>query len=113
MKRKLNNTIVKSAKPKEDGRPKSYTDGGGMYLLVNTKTKYWRYNYRFNKKQKTLALGVYPDVSLKEARIAHEEAWELLLREIDPSAYKQLQKNTQPLTSNHQLKAKDVSHQSH
>ena len=55
----LTNTQVKNAKPKT----KAYklTDGEGMYLLVNPNgSKYWRLNYRFQAKQKTLALGVYP-----------------------------------------------------
>jgi len=45
------------------------TDGGGLYLLITPSDhRYWRYQYRFEGKQKTLALGVYPDVSLQMAR---------------------------------------------
>ncbi len=50
------------------GAAKSYkpADGGGLYLFVNTKgARYWRYDYRFAGARKTLALGVYPEVSLK------------------------------------------------
>lgn len=79
MKRKLNITIVKNAKPTPDGKPKKYADGGGLYLLANQKGQYWRYNYRFNNKFKTLALGVYPDIGLKDAREAHEDARKGLL----------------------------------
>ncbi|WP_425319590.1 Arm DNA-binding domain-containing protein [Rhodoferax antarcticus] len=43
-----------------------HTDGAGMYLLVNSGGKYWRINYRFADKRKTLALGVYPDVGLAD-----------------------------------------------
>lgn len=69
---KLTNTQVKNAKPKL----KAYklTDGEGMYLLVHPNgSKYWRLNYRFQSKQKTLALGVYPLISLAEAREARNE----------------------------------------
>ena len=63
-----------------------HTDGGGMYLLVNKGGKYWRMNYRFAGKRKTLALGVYPTVSLAKARQRREKARELLADGIDPSA---------------------------
>lgn len=92
MKRMLNHTIVKNAKPQENRKPKKYTDGGGMYLLVNQTGKYWRYNYKFAGKFKTYAVGIYPDVSLKDARVLHEEARELLARDIDPSAYKKIKR---------------------
>jgi len=51
-------------------------------------TKAWRFNYRFNGKQKTLAIGVFPDVSLKTAREKHKEARENLANDIDPSSQK-------------------------
>ena len=94
MKRNLNNTQAKNAKPNPDGKSKKYTDGGGLYLLVSKKGKYWRYNYKFMKRYKTLALGVYPAVSLKEARILHDEARELLARNVDPSLHKKIRKGS-------------------
>jgi hypothetical protein len=45
-----------------------------MYLLVNVTGNYWRLNYRVNGKQKTLALGIYPEASLATARKLHERA---------------------------------------
>jgi hypothetical protein len=48
----------------------------------------WRYAYRFSQKQKTLALGIYPDVSLERARSRHEFARNLLAHGLDPSALK-------------------------
>ena len=59
---KLTATAVKQAKPKA----KSYklADGGGLYLHVKTAGKYWRYKYRFAGKEKLLALGTYPEISL-------------------------------------------------
>ena len=62
----LSAVAVKNAKAKE--QPYKLSDGGGMFLLVDAKGgKYWRLAYRFLGKQKTLALGVYPEVSLELA----------------------------------------------
>ena len=54
----LNDTFIKNS-TKHSGKPSGdkYTDGGGMYLLVSAAGKYWRMNYRFEGKRKTLALG--------------------------------------------------------
>ena len=83
---KLTATAVTQAKPKP--KPYSLSDGGGMYLLVNATGKYWRYDYRFAGKRKTLALGVYPATSLKQAREKHQRARENLANDIDPSTHK-------------------------
>jgi integrase len=87
---KLTATAVKQAKPAS----KAYKiwDGGSLYLLVKPQGKYWRFNYRFADKRKTLALGVYPATSLKAARKKHEEARDNLTNGIDPNAAKQAQK---------------------
>ena len=78
---------VKSIKP--EAKAKRYFDGGGMYLEVSPKgSKYWRFKYRFGGKEKRLALGVYPDVSLKDAREKLSDARKLLDQEIDPSQHK-------------------------
>ena len=62
-------------------------DGRGLYLLVVPNGgRYWRYNYRFNGKQKTLALGIYPDVSLANARARHEVARRQLAAGFDTAA---------------------------
>ena len=87
---KLSDLQIRKIKLSEDKKVRKYTDGGRLYLLVNKKGKYWRYNYSFLKKQKTLALGVYLNVSLKEARIDHKEAQELLSRGVDPNEYKKM-----------------------
>ena len=78
MKRLLTDTAVRNAKPTLEGKPKKYTDGGGLYLLVNSTGKYWRYDYRYYGKRKTLAVGVYSELSLKSAREKHDAARELL-----------------------------------
>ena len=70
------------------------TDEKGLRLLVKKNgSKYWRLKYRFQGKQKTLAIGVYPEVSLKDAREAVSEARRLLRDDIDPSAIKQEKKH--------------------
>jgi hypothetical protein len=67
------------------------SDGRGLYLLVMPNGgRYWRYNYRFDVKPKTLALGVHPDVSLDKARARHQVARTLLADGVDPSARKRV-----------------------
>lgn len=74
-------------------KPYKATDGDGLYLLVNPKGgKYWRLNYRFHTKSKTLALGTYPLVGLKAARLARDEAKKKLAEGMDPAFEKQKQK---------------------
>ena len=89
----LTDTAVRNAKPKE----KSYklTDGKGLYLLVNQAGKYWRMDYRFSGKRKTLALGVYPDVGLKEARERRDEARKQRGAGIDPGEARKAMKASQ------------------
>ena len=83
----LNDAHLRSIRPTD--RPQKFSDSGGLHLLVKPNGgKYWRYSYRVNGKQKTLALGVYPDVRLAEARDRHMEARRQLGRGIDPSAKK-------------------------
>ncbi|MCC1497959.1 integrase arm-type DNA-binding domain-containing protein [Alcanivorax sp. 1008] len=85
---KLSATGIKNAQP----GPKDYKifDGGGLYLLVKKNgSKYWRYKYRYRGKEKVLAIGVYPVITLKEARNKHLEAKRLLVDGIDPNEQKQ------------------------
>jgi hypothetical protein len=88
----LTDTFVKNTKPTGAPAGDKHRDGGGMYLLINAGGKYWRMDYRFADKRKTLALGVYPAVSLAKARQRREKARELLADGIDPNAAKQEQK---------------------
>jgi integrase len=89
----LNDTFLKNS-TKHGGKKAGdkHADGGGMYLLVNAGGKYWRMDYRFSGKRKTLALGVYPDVSLAKARKRREAARELLAGGIDPGNAKREEK---------------------
>ena len=88
----LTDTAIKNAQPKV--KQYKFSDGQGLYLLVTKINKYWRYDYRFNNKRKTLALGVYPDVSLKYARQAHQRARMVLSEGNDPSLQRKLKKLT-------------------
>lgn len=94
---KLTAMAVKQAKSKDKNY--SMADGGGLYLLVKVQGKYWRYNYRFGGKQKTLAIGVYPDRSLADARVLHQSAREKLNNGIDPSEIRKVEKITKNLTA--------------
>jgi len=88
---KLNELKIKSLKSK--AKPFKVTDGHGLYIEVMPNgAKYWRMNYRFNDKQKRLAFGVYPRVTLKEAREKREAARKLLDVGNDPSEVKKLAK---------------------
>ncbi|MFH1985846.1 MAG: tyrosine-type recombinase/integrase [Pseudomonadota bacterium] len=86
----LTDTAIRNAKTRE----KAYkiTDRAGLYLLVQRSGKYFRFDYRFQGKRKTLALGVYPNVSLKTAREKLEDARRLLKNDIDPSEYRKTNK---------------------
>ncbi|MHB1091541.1 tyrosine-type recombinase/integrase [Thiobacillus sp.] len=86
----LTDTAIKKAKPAE--KPYKLSDEKGMYLLVNQAGRYWRLDYRFGSKRKTVALGVYPDVSLARAREKRDEARRQLADGIDPGALRKANK---------------------
>ncbi|SUG14486.1 CP4-like integrase [Salmonella enterica subsp. arizonae] len=76
--------------PSPSIRNTSWTDGFGMFLRVTPKgSKYWQMAYRFDGKQKIFSIGVYPTVSLADARQRRDEAKRLLDQGIDPNAKKQ------------------------
>lgn len=96
---KLTNTACLGAKPKD--KPYKLTDGQGLYLEVMPNgSKYWRFKYRFAGKEKRLAFGVYPEVSLKEARDGRAEARESLRKDIDPSIVKKKRRLQAHLNAN-------------
>lgn len=79
----LTDAAVRRAKPAD--KPVRMFDGGGLYLeIAPSGGKYWRQKYRFGGKEKRLAHGVYPDVSLAEARRRRDEARAVLASGVDP-----------------------------
>lgn len=88
----LTDTFVKNIKPNGATVGEKHSDGQGLYLHVKEAGKYWRMSYRFDGKQKVLALGVYPAVSLLKARQRRDKAREQLADGIDPSTAKQEEK---------------------
>ena len=80
----LTDTAIKKLKPR--GKTYRVFDCGGMYLEVAPAGgKWWRLKYRFEKKEKRLSLGTYPDVSLKAARDKRDDARKLLGSGVDPA----------------------------
>lgn len=94
---KLNDLQVKRLKATE--KKQTFSDGGGLALVINPTdkggTKYFVYNYRYNEKQQTLRIGKYPDISLSEARLKHQQARNDLANGISPAAKKQQAKQEQ------------------
>jgi hypothetical protein len=94
----LSDRQVKQIKPKD--KDFKLSDEKGMFLLVKKNgSKYWRLKYRYEGKEKMLALGVYPDVSLKDARDKRDDARKLLANGADPSEIKKVEKRTIKLKS--------------
>ena len=90
----LTATAVKQAKPRE--KDYKLADGGGLFLLIKKNgSKYWRLKYRFTGKEKLLALGVYPSISLADSRELREEARKLIANNVDPNEVKRAQKANQ------------------
>ena len=84
----LTDTTIRNAKPKES--PYKLTDGDGMFMLVHPNgSKYWRLKYRILGKEKLLALGKYPEITLIKAREERGKARKLIASGIDPSLKKQ------------------------
>lgn len=89
--RKLQAVSLRRIKPSD--KTQTFADGHGLYLFVmKSGGTYWRYRYRFAGKQKELALGVYPDITLSEARRQHRLAYNLVADGIDPSEERREQK---------------------
>src|ERR1700743_795607 len=90
----LTDTAIRRARP--GPRPIKMFDDRGLSLLLNpTGSRCWRFKYRIEGREKLLAFGVYPDVSLKLARDRREAARQLIAQGIDPSAKRQAEKTAQ------------------
>ena len=99
-------TDVKARNTKPQPRPIKVFDGGGLFLLVQPNGgKCWRYKYRFSGKEKLLALGSYPDVSLEEARDRHRKARKDLAAGNDPGEIKKETKRLDKLKSGNTFEA--------
>lgn len=95
----LTATYVSQIKPSEKPGGDKRSDGQGLYLLVKPSGKYWRMDYTIHGKRKTLAIGVYPAISLADARKTRTEARELIAKGLDPSAAKQETKQAEKLAA--------------
>jgi len=79
----LTDTEIRRSKPAEE--PYRLSDSGGMYLVVSPSSgNLWRWKYRFDGKEKLMALGKYPQISLAMARERHADGRKLLAIDIDP-----------------------------
>ena len=100
----LTDVHIRNAKPK--GKPTKIADGGGLHLMVTPQgSKLWRLAYRFGGKQKTLAIGAYPIISLEKAREARSAAKKYLADGIDPNDAKKAEKRQQKLSSENTFQA--------
>jgi integrase len=100
----LSDITIRTAKPKD--KPYKMTDGDGMFLYVQPNgSRYWRLKYRFAGKEKTLALGVYPEVSLADARERRIQARKTLAIGNDPSEVKKEAKRLSAINSENTLEA--------
>jgi len=87
----LTDTAIRHAKPAD--KPQRLSDEKGLYLLLNPNgSKWWRLDYRFIGTRKTLSLGVYPDVGLKDARERRDQARKLIAQGVDPGEQRKAQK---------------------
>ncbi|MDQ8037746.1 MAG: integrase arm-type DNA-binding domain-containing protein, partial [Pedobacter sp.] len=99
-----------SAKAIETAKPKAKTYsiaiGDGLVLLVNPNgSKWWRFRYRYNGTAKMLSLGVYPDISLAQARESRDEARRLLASQVDPSTQRRQEKEQAVIAASNTFEA--------
>ena len=94
----LTDLAVRSAAPRE--KPYRLADAAGMYLeIMPAGGKYWRLKYRYGGKEKRLALGVYPETALKQARERRDAARQLLSQGVDPGVARKAEKQTRRVSS--------------
>ena len=79
----LTDTEIKKAKPKD--KDYKLSDGENLYLVVKSNgTKFFRFDFTYSKKRKSMSFGIYPEVTLKEAREKRTKAREQLINNINP-----------------------------
>ncbi|ASI24637.1 TPA: tyrosine-type recombinase/integrase [Aeromonas salmonicida] len=98
-------TDITARQAKWSGKPNGdkLADEKGLFLLVNKSGKYWKLKYRHGGKEKKLALGVYPEVSLREARAKRDEARRVIAEGIDPGLVRKQSKVVSRLVSENSL----------
>lgn len=96
---KLTDDFVRQIAPAGSKAGRKYSDGKSLYLQVNGVGKYWRMNYRFAGKRKTLALGVYPAVSIDDARQSCQRAREQVRSGVDPGEERKVNRQFQRLAA--------------
>ncbi|MCU1788757.1 DUF4102 domain-containing protein [Pectobacterium polaris] len=100
----LNARQIETAKPQD--KEYKLTDGAGLYLLIKPNgAKYWRLKYRVAGKEKKLSIGVYPDISLAEARLKREEARKIVASGGDPSEQKQVERQAKKINIDNTFKS--------
>ena len=96
----LTDTEIRRSKP--GGAPYKLSDGHGLYLLVKPKGgRLWRWKYRVEGKEKLMALGTYPELSLADARERHAKARKQLANGMDPMAQRMAEKTAVTVATEH------------
>jgi len=104
-KKLLSDPTIKSAKSED--KDKRLNDGGGLYLLIKTNgAKWWRFDYSFAGKRKTLSLGVYPKTTLTDARRKAIETKSKVANGIDPSDTRKEKKANDKLATENENRLK-------
>lgn len=100
----LSDAKLRTLKP--DTKPRKFADSEGLFILVNPNgSRLWRLAYRFAGKQKLLALGAYPEMSLRDARKAKDDARDLLADGLDPGHERKLAKVKAKVAAGHTFEA--------
>ncbi|MDR2875783.1 MAG: integrase arm-type DNA-binding domain-containing protein, partial [Methylobacillus sp.] len=87
-------------------KPYKLVDGGGLYMIVTSKgDKWWRLDYRFDDTRKTISVGIYPEVSLADARQRRDDARKLLADGIDPGEVRKEAKRNREFSETNTFKA--------
>lgn len=95
----LKKELEKSNSDKKAVKNNKLADGKGLYLIIKANgSKVWRYDFRYGNKNLSMSFGVYPEVTLKEAREKREEARQLLANNINPISAKRIKKASESLT---------------
>ena len=95
--KQLSDTEIKKIKAKE--KDFKISDGKGLYLVIKKNgTKFFRFDFTFGEKRKSMSFGIYPSISLKEARNKRDEAKELILKNVNPINQKKLEKKHEIVT---------------